>query len=106
MPENRWLRKKSICGVPCKYASLLRFYAPCIWSFLLGHPHFDFLRNHQNRLAEISVTESGIGINREDWERIFAPFEEVESSASRRYQGTGLGLALTEKMVELHGGKI
>ena len=51
-----WLRKKSICGValhlrrcgvPPKYASLLRFCAPCIWSFLLCHYNFDFLRDHQ-----------------------------------------------------------
>ena len=59
-----------------------------------------------NGLVDISVTDSGIGINRGDLERIFDPFEQVESSTSRRYQGTGLGLALTKKMVELHGGKI
>jgi len=36
------------CGVPCKYASLLRFCAPCIWNFLLCHPKFDFLRDHHH----------------------------------------------------------
>jgi signal transduction histidine kinase len=57
-------------------------------------------------LINISVQDTGIGIKREDLERIFNPFEQVESSASRRYQGTGLGLTLTKRLVELHGGRI
>ncbi|MDY6844938.1 MAG: ATP-binding protein, partial [Thermodesulfobacteriota bacterium] len=55
---------------------------------------------------EISVADTGIGIGEEDLSRIFAPFEQVDSSASRRYQGTGLGLSLTRQLVELHGGAI
>ncbi len=55
---------------------------------------------------EVSVTDTGIGIKREDLARIFNPFEQVESSKSRRFQGTGLGLALTKKLVELHSGRI
>ena len=54
----------------------------------------------------IWVKDSGIGLEAVDRERIFAPFEQVESSVSRKFQGTGLGLALTKKMVELHGGVI
>jgi signal transduction histidine kinase len=53
-----------------------------------------------------SVIDSGIGLVPGDLERIFQPFEQVDNSASRKFQGTGLGLALTRKMVELHGGKI
>jgi signal transduction histidine kinase len=56
--------------------------------------------------VEISVSDTGIGISPEDLERIFSPFEQVETSKSRKYQGTGLGLSLTKRMVELHGGKI
>ena len=52
------------------------------------------------------VKDTGIGIEQRDLERLFAPFEQVESSISRKFQGTGLGLALTKKMVELHGGCI
>ena len=55
---------------------------------------------------EISVQDTGIGIKGEDLQRIFSPFEQVESSASRRYQGTGLGLSVTKRLVELHGGTI
>ncbi|MDY6974106.1 MAG: ATP-binding protein, partial [Thermodesulfobacteriota bacterium] len=54
----------------------------------------------------ISVSDTGIGLDQEHLDFIFKPFEQVESSASRRYQGTGLGLSLTRKMVELHGGII
>ena len=55
---------------------------------------------------KISVSDTGIGINSKDIDRIFNPFEQVESSASRKFQGTGLGLSLTRQLVELHGGKI
>jgi signal transduction histidine kinase len=56
--------------------------------------------------VEFSVSDSGIGIIPEDLVRIFNPFEQVESAASRKFQGTGLGLSLTREFVELHGGKI
>lgn len=54
----------------------------------------------------LSVTDSGIGLKEEDLERIFKEFEQVDSSISREYDGSGLGLALTEKLVKLHKGEI
>jgi signal transduction histidine kinase len=56
--------------------------------------------------VEISISDTGIGIKHEDQDRIFNPFEQVDGSASRKYQGTGLGLSLSKKFVELHGGRI
>ncbi|MGH2468884.1 MAG: response regulator, partial [Chloroflexota bacterium] len=54
----------------------------------------------------LSVADTGIGIAPKDQERIFLEFQQVDSSSGRRYQGTGLGLALTKRIVELHGGRI
>jgi signal transduction histidine kinase len=56
--------------------------------------------------VEISVSDTGIGIGKEDQARIFNAFEQVDGSKTRSHEGTGLGLSLTQKLVELHGGKI
>jgi PAS domain S-box-containing protein len=60
---------------------------------------------HKNFL-EISVADTGIGIAPEDQERVFSEFEQIDSSYARQQAGTGLGLSLTQKLVELHGGII
>ncbi|MDR3569674.1 MAG: CHASE domain-containing protein [Syntrophobacteraceae bacterium] len=57
-------------------------------------------------LLEVFIEDSGIGMKREDLQRIFDPFEQVESSRSRRFPGAGVGLYLAKSMVELHGGTI
>jgi signal transduction histidine kinase len=56
--------------------------------------------------VEISVQDTGIGLEAEDLQRIFEPFAQVENGMSRQYQGTGLGLSLSRTLVELHGGRI
>jgi signal transduction histidine kinase len=64
--------------------------------------------NHEPRgdFVEIRVQDTGIGISPEDQGRIFLEFEQVVGLHQRQLQGTGLGLALTKKLVELHGGRI
>ncbi len=54
--------------------------------------------------VRISVQDTGIGISPQDLERLARPFEQVESQHSKTTQGTGLGLALTKSLVEMHGG--
>jgi signal transduction histidine kinase len=56
--------------------------------------------------VKFSVSDTGIGIKPEDCERIFEEFVQGEISAERRSEGTGLGLTLTKKYVELQGGRI
>ena len=58
------------------------------------------------RMLRISVIDTGIGICNEDLNNIFKPFHQIDGSIGRKYSGTGIGLALTKKFVELHGGTI
>jgi signal transduction histidine kinase len=54
----------------------------------------------------MSVADTGIGIAPQDQELIFEEFRQVGTNYARRHEGTGLGLSLTRKFVEMHGGKI
>ena len=56
--------------------------------------------------VEISVEDTGIGISKEDQLRLFQPFQQLEAAFTKKYAGTGLGLSLCKKFVELHGGSI
>jgi signal transduction histidine kinase len=55
---------------------------------------------------EISISDTGIGIPKDRQEEIFEPFHQLDGSATRRYGGTGLGLALVKQIVDAHGSKI
>lgn len=74
-----------------------------------------FTPQNGNVLVEVSknegyllliVQDNGIGIKEEDQKRIFNEFEQVDNSYEKEYEGTGLGLPLSKKLVELHNGKI
>ena len=54
----------------------------------------------------VRVRDTGIGIRREDLDRLFVEFQQLESGVARRFEGTGLGLALTKRIVEFQGGSI
>ena len=75
----------------------------------LDERHFDTMSKEwriDSDWVEISVKDSGIGLKEEDQNRIFDPFVQADSAKNRKYQGTGLGLSLTKKLVELHSGCI
>jgi len=57
-------------------------------------------------VIEISVSDTGIGMKSADMPRLFQEFSQLESAYDKKYEGTGLGLALTKRLVELHGGAI
>jgi signal transduction histidine kinase len=55
---------------------------------------------------EFSVLDNGIGIAEKDIPRLFTPFEQLDSSLARKFEGTGLGLSMVRRLAELHGGTV
>ena len=67
----------------------------------------DHVQNEPNQSSiRFSVSDTGIGIAPDDINKLFQPFVQIDSSLSRQYTGTGLGLSLVKRMVEMHGGSI
>jgi two-component system cell cycle sensor histidine kinase PleC len=56
--------------------------------------------------VRLCVVDTGIGIAAEDLKRLAQPFEQIESQHAKTQQGTGLGLALTKSLVEMHNGSL
>lgn len=54
----------------------------------------------------LEVKDTGIGIAKDKWKLLFRPFQQVDASLTRQHEGTGLGLALTKRLAELHGGTV
>ena len=60
----------------------------------------------QSGTIDVKVCDTGIGIDPQNIDKVFAPFVQIESSLARNYEGTGLGLPLSKNVMELHGGNI
>ncbi|NWJ94259.1 MAG: HAMP domain-containing protein [Chloroflexi bacterium] len=63
-------------------------------------------KSDSTKFALFAISDTGIGISAENLDTIFESFRQVDNSYSRQYQGTGLGLALTRKLAEMHGGTV
>ncbi len=67
---------------------------------------FPLPENEFSEFLKISVIDSGIGISPEGLDRLFRPFSQIDGGLSRRFEGTGLGLAMVKLLAELHGGTV
>jgi len=66
----------------------------------------DISARARGQVIEIEVQDSGIGIRDEDWDLIFEEFAQVDNGQRRAHEGTGLGLPLSRRLVELMGGTL
>jgi PAS domain S-box-containing protein len=71
-----------------------------------GQVTLDVKADADDDIVRFSVIDDGIGISPDDLKRLFEPFVQVDSALNRHFQGTGLGLALVQKMTDLHGGSV
>ncbi|HWQ15998.1 MAG TPA: GAF domain-containing sensor histidine kinase, partial [Roseiflexaceae bacterium] len=71
-----------------------------------GHIGLEVRGDRAARVVHFTVWDTGIGIAPEAQERLFKPFVQLDSSLTRRYEGSGLGLALVARLAELHGGGV
>jgi PAS domain S-box-containing protein len=71
-----------------------------------GQLGLEVLADEQSKTVSFSIWDKGIGIQPENLEKLFKPFTQLDSRLSRQYSGTGLGLSLVQRMVELHGGSV
>jgi len=60
----------------------------------------------KGEFLELQVTDSGIGISKQDQQKLFQAFVQADSKLSRQYEGTGLGLVMVKRLAELHGGGV
>jgi PAS domain S-box-containing protein len=67
---------------------------------------FPLADNEFADFLEIAVTDNGIGISPQGLEQLFKPFSQIDSGLARKYEGTGLGLAMVKLLAELHGGSV
>ena len=70
-----------------------------VYSFALANNEF-------NEFLELTVTDSGIGISENNMAKLFQAFSQIDSSLARKFEGTGLGLAMVKQLAELHGGTV
>jgi CheY-like chemotaxis protein len=71
-----------------------------------GQIGLDVIGDELRRLVHVTVWDTGIGIAEEDKNKLFQPFVQLDSRLSREYTGTGLGLSLVSRMMDLHGGYV
>lgn len=109
--KNIWLEVKiegisTIKADPVRFKQIMYNLFSNAIKFTPDKGRVDVTAKPVDEMVQITVQDTGIGIAKEHYEKVFDEFQQIDSSYSKQYQGTGLGLPLTRKLVELHGGKI
>jgi signal transduction histidine kinase len=101
-------KKQSVYGDEGQIRQLLQNLLENAVKFSDGHPGGEIIlqAQKQGEMLQVCVSDSGIGIAERDQEIIFEDFRQAQGGVERSYGGTGLGLAVAKKIVELHGGRI
>ncbi len=102
-PETQAL---SICADPSKFEQIMYNLLSNATKFTPEGGSIDVFSKREGEMVRVVVRDTGIGITEEDLDKIFNPFIQIDSSMKRSFEGTGLGLALVKKFVEMHGGNI
>lgn len=85
---------------------LINLYSNAIKFTEHGYVSINIAYDKDNQKLNIQVKDSGIGLTTEQQEKIFSPFTQADSSTSKKYGGTGLGLSLSSRLAEMLGGSI
>jgi signal transduction histidine kinase len=111
--EKKRLRIDTLCELPVPAHVDPRLVRQVLVNLLSNAVKFTPDEGHIEAAARfegndliLRVTDTGIGVAEEDQEKIFQEFYQADGSYARRYQGTGLGLALVRRMMSLHGGSV
>ena len=100
------MSEESLVGDPVKLKQIIFNLFSNALKFTPDGGSIELSVRKQGAAFLFSISDTGIGIRDENKERIFRAFEQLNSSLGSKVRGTGLGLTLTRRMVELHGGKI
>jgi CheY-like chemotaxis protein/anti-sigma regulatory factor (Ser/Thr protein kinase) len=79
-------------------------FTPAGGRITLEVKHLELQQMHTQSWIRIAIIDTGIGIAPENISKLFQPFIQIDGALNRQYAGTGLGLSLVKRMVELHGG--
>lgn len=102
-PETRAL---TAYADPSKFEQILYNLLSNATKFTPEGGSIDVFSEKEGEMVRVTVRDTGIGISEENLNKIFNPFVQIDSSMKRSFEGTGLGLALVKKFVEMHGGNI
>lgn len=103
----RWPIPKTVMLDPLRFKQILiNLVGNAIKFTDKGSVNVTTCLDQKNKNLEVSVSDSGIGMDSEELQRLFKPFSQTDSSTSRRFGGTGLGLSISDRLVRMMGGEI